>query len=376
MEYIYKRICAISVICATLLAVSCSESKSEFLYTLQLSATSVGFDADGGSRKILVAPHPENEAWYVDDSSTEGWVECSVDSNVIELLAEPNTVATSRHTTLCLLSEKSLFDPITITISQEAGSSNTLKVSADQSYSFDSSASSYTFGVEANCEWQISSDAEWVTTLSEPEAKRATISVEANDGNKLRTAAVTIKAGLESYTINIEQDTHANNPYYRLIGSWEISASKWFYSPNGSLNSLDYDPNPSDYYLIFDMEQGEYGKTLIMRNFLYPGTMLEVRYDSETGGIVIPFGWSVLSYDVFLYITLVSSKQFAYAALEVEALPESSTSKLTLKLPTVDGYNYVGFGLWTYNDNGSKVALGSSYRPTMFPMGDVVFEKK
>ena len=113
-----------------------------------------------------------------------------------------------------------------------------------------------------------------------------------------------------------------------------------------------------------------------MRDFLYPGTELEVRYDATTGGIVIPFGWTVLSYDVFCYVTLVSSTQFSYASMEVEALPNDECTALTLNLPTVDGFNYVGFGLWTYDENGNKVAVGSNYRPTMFPMGNVQLVKK
>lgn len=176
--------------------------------------------------------------------------------------------------------------------------------------------------------------------------------------------------------IVISQGTRAENPYFRLLGKWEITAAKWYYSPNGSLNSLDYNPSPADYYLIFDIEQGEYGKTYVMSDFLYPGTSLEIRYDKETGNIVIPFGWTVFSYDTYLYITLVGTSKFSYASLEVDGVPSEDFSSIALELPAVDGFNYVGFGLWTYNDNGDKVALGSRYMPTLFPMGPIVFKKQ
>ena len=116
----------------------------------------------------------------------------------------------------------------------------------------------------------------------------------------------------------------------------------------------------SDYYLIFDLVEDKYGETFIMKDFLYPGTSLQVKFDKETGGIRIPFGWPVYAYEVFLYVTFVSSKQFAYASLEAEAKPSQDYTALTL---------------WTYDDNGNKVAFGYSSRPTMFPMSPIVFRK-
>ena len=204
------------------------------------------------------------------------------------------------------------------------------------------------------------------------------IECQPNESDEPRSEILTLYAGgnlEEVYEIVITQGTRAENPYLNLLGQWEITAAKWYYSPNGSLNSLDYNPNQTDYYLIFDLEQGEYGKTFIMKDFLYPGTSLEIRYDKETGNIVIPFGWTVYSYDVFLYLTLVGDKKFSYASLEVEGVPSEDFAVIDLDLPKVSGFNYVGFGLWTYNDSGNKVALGSRSRPTMFPMGPISFRK-
>lgn len=374
MSQIGRCLCTIFVVCATLLA-GCSEPAKEMAYALQLSSTGLGFGAEGGALEIVVTPHPADMSWRLDTTSTSDWISCSVEGGEIVVVAEANRATVSRTTTFGVASPQDLFAPIVITISQEAAPERELEVDAPESYLFDSAASSYTFGVRSNGEWSITADAAWVSVVAEPWAQRATIAVEANAGAE-RRAVVTIEAGDKVRQIALTQDVYANNPYYRLVGSWEITASKWFYSPNGSLNSLDYAPNPTDYYLIFDLEEVEYGKSYKMRNFLYPGTELEVRYDAATQGLVIPFGWTVLSYDVFFYVTLVSSTQFSYASLEVDALPNSDATALTLDLPTVDGFNYVGFGLWTYDENGYKIAVGSNYRPTMFPMGDVKFVKK
>ena len=374
MSQIGRCLCTIFVVCATLLA-GCSEPEKEMAYALQLSSTGLGFGAEGGALEIVVTPHPTDMSWRLDTTSTSDWISCSVEGGEIVVVVEANRATVSRTTTFDVASPQDLFTPIVITISQEAAPERELEVDAPESYLFDSAASSYTFGVRSNGEWSITADAAWVSVVAEPWAQRATIAVEANGGAE-RRAVVTIEAGDKVRQIALTQDVYANNPYYRLVGSWEITASKWFYSPNGSLNSLDYAPNPTDYYLIFDLEEVEYGKSYKMRNFLYPGTELEVRYDAATQGLVIPFGWTVLSYDVFFYVTLVSSTQFSYASLEVDALPNSDATALTLDLPTVDGFNYVGFGLWTYDENGYKIAVGSNYRPTMFPMGDVKFVKK
>lgn len=372
----FKRLGALFALLSVMLFVGCSEPEPEMAYQLQLSTHGLGFDAEGGTLKIAVTPHPDTAEWRVDNANPAEWVEIEVTEGAINVTAEPNSESSSRTTSFSVVSPTNLFEAVKITLSQEAATAATLEVVAPEEYLFDSAASSYTFGVRSNVEWTIEDNAEWLTVAAEYKAQRATIAVEANDGEVEREAEVRITAGDRVYIIDVKQDTHANNQYYRLLGNWEITASKWFYSPNGSLNSLDYAPNPTDYYLVFKLDEVEYGKTLIMRDFLYPGTELEVRYDATTGGIVIPFGWTVLSYDVFCYVTLVSSTQFSYASMEVEALPNDECTALTLNLPTVDGFNYVGFGLWTYDESGNKVAVGSNYRPTMFPMGNVQLVKK
>ncbi len=371
-----RRVWSVALVCA-IFTISCEKPQPINAYDVQLSTHGVAIDACGGERRIEVKAFiAENDSWSVERIGNEEWFECSVEGNDIVVRIAANDSTQVREGEFNVISDKASFEPRRVTVTQEASEMTILRVDAPESYMFDSAKSSYTFGVSANVEWDITTTAEWIMLDAEPKSHRATITVDANDGEAVRNAEVTITAGDKSYTIAVEQDIHANNAYYRLLGKWEITALKWFYSPNGSLNSLDYSPNPTDYYLIFDIEEVEYGKTLKMSDFLYPGTALEVRFDKESGGIVIPFGWTVLSYDVFFYVTLVSSTQFSYASLEVEATPNEEATTLTLDLPTVDGFNYVGFGLWTYNDNGDKVAVGSNYRPTMFPMGDVQFIKK
>ncbi len=380
VKTLFRHVWGLSLVCAMIFA-SCKKQEPVYVYGIQLSVDGVSIGARGGERRVVVTPFlPDGEVWSVERSGAEEWFECRVDGDAIVVVVAPNNDTSMREGSFNVVSSKGSFEAQRVMVTQEAAEELMLDINAAECYEVDSEGGSYTFVVDANAEWRISSSAEWIKTNADIEARRATLTIEANGGDAQREATIIVEVGeggLHKQTsFTVRQYTRAENAYLNLVGQWEITASKWFYSPNGSLNSLDYAPNPSDYYLIFDIDEGEYGKTLVMRDFLYPGTELEVRYDKQTGGIIIPFGWTVLSYDVFFYVTLLNSSQFSYASLEVEAAPNDDVTALTLDMPTVDGFNYVGFGLWTYDENGYKIALGSNYRPTMFPMGDIKFVKK
>ena len=358
----------------------CSKNEPLVVESITLSTHGVAFDSDGGSRTIAVMPFPEDVEWRVVCAEQADWFTVSAADGAIMVDAEVNYSTEQRRGEFSVVSPNGVFESVDVAVMQEAASELSYSTSAAEVYDVDSEGGAITFSVVCDNEWGVSTAEEWIATEVDVEAGRVVLNIAKNEGEEQLVGEVELWFGCGEQRVEqrviVNVGTRADNPYYKLIGNWEITATKWFYSPNGSLNSLDYSPNASEYYLIFSMEEAEYGETLTMRNFLYPGTSLEVRYDKATEGIVIPFGWTVLYYDVFFYVTLVSSTQFAYASLEVDATPDSDVTSLTLRMPSVDGYNYVGFGLWTYSDDGSKVALGSNYRPTMFPMGDIVFKKR
>lgn len=366
--------CKLIVSLMALVAVGCSEVEPVVVHSLTLSEGGVVFDSEGGQKSVVVTPFPEDMAWSLVVAEPKEWYGVEVEGTNVVVTVSPNTQAIERTALFEIVSPTGLFDTKVVTVSQEAGRvQGSIATSAAESYEFDSMGGDYTFTVYAEDEWSVECSADWISV--DTVASVVTLSAAENSLGEQRSATVSVKSGTQSVDIAVSQQTHSQNGYLKLLGQWEITATKWFYSPNGSLNELDYNPNQKDYYLIFKMEQGEYGKTLIMKDFLYPGTSLEVEYDSQSGGIVIPFGWTVLSYDVFLYITLINSNKFSFASLEVAATPSEDHLTLTLVMPAVAGFDYVGFGLWTYNDNGSKVAFGYRSQPTMFPMGRIVFRK-
>lgn len=379
MRLIGRSLCTIMIAVSFFVLSGCKALDTEFAYQLTLSESSIVFDMHGAEKSLSVAPFPEKEKWTAAYAEEEDWFTFEAVSDALLVVVEPNYSTQSRSGAIILSSPENHFEPYRVEVVQE-GAEPLEFTTTVKDHEFDSEGGEICFTVTSNYDWTVGYDADWLTVVHEVPSDRMIVLCQPNESEEQRSAILTMYIGegeqMQVRDIVISQGTRAENPYFQLLGKWEITAAKWYYSPNGSLNSLDYNPSPSDYYLIFDIEQGEYGKTYVMSDFLYPGTSLEIRYDKETGNIVIPFGWTVFSYDTYLYITLVGTSKFSYASLEVDGVPSEDFSSIALELPAVDGFNYVGFGLWTYNDNGDKVALGSRYMPTLFPMGPIVFKKQ
>lgn len=379
MRLIGRSLCTIMIAVSFFVLSGCKALDTEFAYQLTLSESSIVFDMHGAEKSLSVAPFPEKEKWTAAYAEEEDWFTFEAVSGALLVAVDPNYSTQSRSGAIILSSPENHFEPYRVEVVQE-GAEPLEFTTTVKDHEFDSEGGEICFTVTSNYDWTVGYDADWLTVVHEVPSDRMIVFCQPNESEEQRSAILTMYIGegeqMQVRDIVISQGTRAENPYFQLLGKWEITAAKWYYSPNGSLNSLDYNPSPADYYLIFDIEQGEYGKTYVMSDFLYPGTSLEIRYDKETGNIVIPFGWTVFSYDTYLYITLVGTSKFSYASLEVDGVPSEDFTSIALDLPAVEGFNYVGFGLWTYNDNGDKVALGSRYMPTLFPMGPIVFKKQ
>lgn len=362
----------------TALMISCNEGDPTVIYQLTLSENSVVFDMEGATKELKITPFPESEIWEASCEAPQDWFSFTAGTDVLCITAQPNYSLESRQAAITLSSPEGRFKPYEVTVVQEAAYELDFSTSASD-HDFDSEGGEYTFTVRSNYDWTVSSNASWLDVDADVSKGLVTLSAQPNQSDESLSAIVSISvAGGEQEKVvdfAFTQGTRKDNPYYKLLGQWEITATQWYYSPNGSLNTLTYAPSPTDHYLLFNLKEGKYGKSYIMSDFLYPGTSLEVRYDRESGKIIIPFGWTVYSYDVYLYVTLVSSSRFSYASLEVDGVVSEDYASISLDLPEVDGWNYVGFGLWTYNDNGVKVAVGSSMHPTVFPMGTIIFKK-
>lgn len=379
MTALKRFLCSVPILLSALFLSACAESEPIVVYDLKLSESSIVFDCSGGQKSISAIPFPETEEWTAVCKPAPEWFEFDIDAQSLTVTAQPNTTTEVRTATIVLSSIGDKFAPKNLIISQEAAEPLSLSTSLPESVEYDSEGGEQIYSVVCNYEWKVECSEEWLEAECDYQRGVLILTAEKNLYEVGREARLKLTAGegeqLQELEVTVAQSTRAENPYYNLVGKWQITATKWFYSTNGSLNELTYSPSASDYYLIFDIVEAEYGKTLRMENFLYPGTALEVNYDEESGGFVIPFGWTVLGYDVFLYVTFVSSKQFSYGACEVAAKPTPDGYSLQLNMPEDASASYVGFGLWTYGDNGVKVAVGSNYRPTLFPMGTITLTR-
>ena len=360
--------------------VGCNDKGPIEVPSLTLSESSVAFASEGGEKFIKVRPFPEGLAWKVVENVSYDWFAIYELTDGVTVIAEPNYSSEVRKGSIELVSPSDEFNPYKLVVVQEAAAELEFSTSLPSSYLFDSEGETVSFATYSSLPVEISGATEWLKVEYDEEARELTFTALQNAGAERRSCEVTISSGageqLQVVEIAVEQMTRAENSYLNLVGRWEICANKWYYTTNGSLNELTYSPNQTDYCLVFDIVEGKYGETLIMKNFLYPGTSLEVRYDKDSRGFVVPFGWTVLSYDVFFYITIISGRQFSYASYEVPVVPTQNNGALRFDMPTVSGSNYVGFGLWTYNDNGDKIAFGYSSHPTMYPMGEITLVKR
>ena len=86
MSYKPRSIYALLLIFVIIAFFGCSKEETAYVRTMQLSAYGVSFDAEGGSREIIVTPHPEGECWEVTGEAT--WFNFKIDGNTLTINAK------------------------------------------------------------------------------------------------------------------------------------------------------------------------------------------------------------------------------------------------------------------------------------------------
>lgn len=164
---------------------------------LELSSSSVSFDADGGTYIFNVNC---NSVWNI-STDTDNWGHLSRSGNQLTLSVERNNSSESRTDYFVISSrDKS----IKVNISQAGIPYVYLNVS-QTNHSFSSSGGFATVDIETNSDWIVSvSPSFWVhLNLS---GDKLTIRVDGNSSSSPRTDYFNIKAGNVEKTINIYQD--------------------------------------------------------------------------------------------------------------------------------------------------------------------------
>ncbi len=263
---------------------ACSETtKEEIADVLVISQDNVAFPMEGGTATISVAcPSEWHSAvsWYSSESGSS-WITVTDGEDNVTITVSANETGDSRKASVTLESATGKKE---ITVSQSwIGSVLSLNVNCPENMELDSEGDNFMFSVETNDEWNVKSDASWLTLSTDD--KLVKVSAAINDGAH-REATITVTASAagdsQSKEIKISQISRDENPYFQMLGRFGLYAERWYYGGN-AINA----PGIGTYCTI---EQKEYGKTFTIKNLFVEGTEYEASYDKETKQMVLTLG--------------------------------------------------------------------------------------
>ncbi len=257
---------------------ACGETtKEEIADVLLISQDNVAFPKEGGSATISVACPSQ---WH-STVSDQSWIKTTDGDGKVTITVTANETGDSRKASVTL---ESATDRKEINVSQSwSGAVLSLKVNCPESMELDSEGDDFMFSVETNDEWNVKSDASWLTINTD--GKLVKVSAANNEGAH-REATITVTASAagdtQSKEIKISQISRDENPYLQMLGSFGLYAERWYYGGN-AINA----PGIGTYCTI---EQKEYGKTFTIKNLFVEGTEYEASYDKETKKMMLTLG--------------------------------------------------------------------------------------
>ena len=263
---------------------ACGETtKEEIADVLLISQDNVAFPMEGGTATISVACPSQ---WYssVSSYSSESgsaWITTTDSDGKVTITVTANGTGDSRKALVTLASGT---DTKEIKVSQSwSGAMLSLKINGPENMELDSEGDNFMFSVETNDEWNVKSDASWLTVSTE--GKLVKVNAAANEGAH-RDATITVTASAtgnsQSKEIKISQISREENPYFQMLGSFGLYAERWYIGGN-AINV----PGIGSYCTI---EQKEYGKTFTIKDLFVEGTEYEASYDKETKKMVLTLG--------------------------------------------------------------------------------------
>lgn len=258
---------------------SCDDkTKEEIADVIVLSRSSVAFAMEGGTTTISVACPSEWEA-----SCPDSWVTLHPGEGYLTISAGGNVTSDTRNSKITVRSAR---DEHEITVHQ-AYSLETVLLSTTVSdgIEFDSEGENYIFTVVTNGEWKATSDSPWITVDCNRANSTVTLTAAPNP-DAHRTAKITVSStnGTDTKTceVAVSQISHAENPYYKLLGYYGLYAQNWYYggSPIGVSGTGAF----------CTVEQKEYRKSVYIKDLFVKGTVIEASYDRQTGALSIELG--------------------------------------------------------------------------------------
>lgn len=271
---------------------SCDDkTKEEIADVIVLSRSSVAFATEGGTTTVSVASPSE---WTA--TCPDGWVTLHPEGEYLTISVDNNATADTRNAKVTV---KSAADEHEVTVHQAyALETVLLSTTAPEEISFDSEGESYIFTVVTNGEWTATCDADWLTIDCNRVNSTVTLSATGNPADH-RTEMLTVSStnGKEtkSCKVAVAQDSHAENPYYKLLGYYGLYAQNWYYggSPLGVGGTGTF----------CTVEQKEYRKSVYIKDLFVKGTVVEAAYDKQTGTLTVELGRNCLQVDLSASVT-------------------------------------------------------------------------
>ncbi|MCD8207986.1 MAG: BACON domain-containing protein [Bacteroidales bacterium] len=262
----------------------CTDEVTETVYVdFSLSRYSVVFPVSGGTNTVSVVT---DDSWSANTNAE--WLTLNVDGSTLYITAEANTeTATVRQAEVTVTTSSSGSE--SISVRQEPVDSPDLSLNYAGLSSIDSEGGEVVISVVSNYDWTaaVVENIEGWELTADASLGTVTLTAGVNNGDPL-TGTIRVTAGEGNFStyqdVEVSQDSHANNGYFKYLGNWDVYADKWYYNDE-YLESGVYD-NCSIAELNYSARQ------YTMADFCYDGLTFDgFEYYPETGKIILPMGY-------------------------------------------------------------------------------------
>lgn len=316
-----KPVLTILTLLAAAVLTGCSEeAKVEIADVIIVSQDRIAFAENGGKATVSVACPSE---WTAD--CTADWITLAADGNSLVISAEANATGLGRTASIALQTGA---DQKEIQISQAWSEALfQLYVNAPGAIDVISGGEDFTFSVSANCDWSVSlsdgADA-WISCSADTQSGIVNVSVAANDGEarsgEITVSPVDAQGSGVSATLTFSQISKAEDPYYRMLGSFDLYAERWYsYDGNGGGGYLPSETIGTAAHCT--IEEVEYPETFLIRDLFMDGTEIEATYDTGTQQMTIDLGIRCLLRET------ADGTTWAYFPVAIDLVSSGFTSK-------------------------------------------------
>ncbi len=342
----------------------CTDEVTETFYVdLSLSRYSVVFPVSGGTNTVTVGT---DDSWSA--STNAEWLTLNVDGSTLYITAEPNTESAAvRQTEVAVTTSSS--GSVSISVRQEPGDSPDLSLNYAGLRSIDSEGGEVVISVVSNYDWTASivENIEGWELTTDASLGTVTLTAGVNYGDPL-TGTIRVTAGEGNFStyqdVEVSQDSHANNGYFKYLGNWDVYADNWYYNDE-YLGAGVYD-NCSIEEISYSSKQ------YTMYDFCYDGLSFEgFEYYPETGEIILPMGYIcgyiyMSGYYWYLYLVNINIDYLAFSN-EYDITGTISEDGNTIELSDFNP-NYPCLGYVGYNESYYYFALMANMTYPISPM--------